>query len=423
MRILINGDQVSKPQGTGLSSYSRSLARVLSDLGHEVLWLSGAQASRKPDPLVDATLVVDEREDLRGPRAYLQTALNMTAGLLTRATTARRIRDDMFIEQPPNAPPQKSTLLAPNVFVSSHYRHMMRRKFTEVLVEEPVDILHLTSPLPIMMKGARTALTIHDLVPIRLPYTTQDNKQEFIERVRSGLKYADLIVTVSEASKRDIIGIMGVDSTRVFVTWQSSDIEPLSLEERSRLPRTLARFGLEEEGYGLFVGAIEPKKNISRMIDAFLDAHATMPLVLVGPKAWKWRNEIGAVDNKLGAASRQRLRLVGHIPRDDLRFLYAGARALIFPSLHEGFGLPALEAMRMGCAVVASDRGGLGEVCGSAAINVNPLDRADMSRGIAQVLNSESRRADLIAAGRVQAEKFSASNYEARLAEAYDKLR
>lgn len=423
MRVLIDGGYRSLPQGTGISSYARTLEASLRQLGHEVLWLSGAHVFGEPDLLSDAAHAGDDRPAASGPRRYLNTAQNMSLGLLQGVAGARRLREHGAVISRPDDLPQDTTLLAPDLFVRAHYRHMLLRQFTEVKISERLDVLHLTAPLPVRIRAAKTIVTIHDLVPIRLPYTTSDNKREFIDRVRTSVRLADLVMTVSEASKREIVDLLGVDPDRVVVTWQPSDMEPLNAEERTTLPRTLTRYGLEQEQYGIFVGAIEPKKNVRRLIDAFLDAHDTMPLVLVGQKSWKWESEIGDLDQRLGEIARKRIRIVGHIPRNDLRKLLAGARLLTFPSLYEGFGLPPLEAMRMGCPVVSSHAGGLGEVCGSAVLVVDPWDTDSIRAGISRLIEDAPLRLKLREAGYAQAAKFSADKYLTRLAEAYARLR
>jgi glycosyltransferase involved in cell wall biosynthesis len=421
MRVLIDGNYRSQARGTGITTYSRLLAQSLTRIGHQIGWLSGAPSSGAPDPLADAISVTDGRPEARGPRKYLRTIANMAGGLMHGEFQARRVRPDIVVARASDLPTEQ-TLIAPDLFVHAHYRHMLLRQFSEVRTDTPVDVLHLTAPLPVRMRGVKTIVTIHDLVPIRFPYTTQDNKREFLDRVRTSVKTADLVVTVSEASRREIIDVLGAEPRKVFVTLQTSDIAPLSDEERNTLPRTLTRYGLEQNGYALFVGAIEPKKNLRTLIEAFFDADDSMPLVLVGPKAWKWQEEIGELIEALGEVARKRLRLLGYVTNEDLRRLYAGARMLTFPSLHEGFGLPALEAMRMGCPVLTSAVGGLVEVCGTAALLVDPLDRQDVSRKIARVIRESGLRDDLRDAGLERAAHFTAEVYEARLREAYDLL-
>jgi len=422
MRVLIDGAYRGLTQGTGISTYARTLAATLTQLGHDVHWLSGAHAAGKPDPMSDAVHAADERPDLSGPRNYLQTALNMATGLLRPSVRAQKLELDGSIQGRSAGPPLETTLLAPNLFVHAHYRHMLLRQFTEVRTDGQEDVLHLTAPLPVRMKGVKTVVTIHDLIPICLPYTTPDNKREFIDRVRTSVENADLIITVSDASKQEMVNLLQVNPARIAVTWQPSDIEPLTDPERAALPRTLARFGLEADRYGLFVGAIEPKKNVRRLIDAFLDSHDTMPLVLVGPKAWKWEGEIGDLDQRLGETAHKRIRILGHVPHDDLRRLFAGARLLAFPSLREGFGLPVLEAMRMGCPVVTSHAGGLAEVAGNAAVIVDPLETDSIRHGITRLIEDDALHANLRAAGHAQALRFSSEAYLDQLAAAYARL-
>jgi glycosyltransferase involved in cell wall biosynthesis len=418
MRVLIDGDYRSQARGTGITTYARLLGDSLSRNGHAVHWLSGAHAGGSPDSLADTVHIADDRSEARGPRAYLRTLAAMAGGILKGSVAVRSVSPGIVIPRASDLP-ASTTVLAPDLFIHAHYRHMLARQFMEIRAGKRVDVLHLTAPLPLRMRDVRTIVTIHDLVPIRLPYTTQDNKREFIDRVRMSMKLADVVLTVSEASRRDILELLGADPAKVVVTWQTSDILPLTDGERLTVSGALSRYGLQEDGYALFVGAIEPKKNLRRLIEAFFDADGTMPLALVGPKAWKWRQEVGEVHDSMGAEARSRLRLLGHVAREDLRRLYAGARMLVFPSLYEGFGLPVLEAMRMGCPVLASDAGGLSEVCGEAALITDPLDRADMTRKIARLLGDRILRDDLRAAGLVQASRFSPEAYDQRLREAY----
>lgn len=418
MRVLIDGDYRSQARGTGITTYARLLADSLSRNGHAVHWLSGAHARGAPDALADAVHVADDRSEARGPRAYLRTLAAMAGGILKGSVTVRGVSPGIVMPRASDLP-ASTTLLAPDLFVHAHYRHMLARQFMEIRAGKLVDVLHLTAPLPVQIRDVRTIVTIHDLVPIRLPYTTQDNKREFIDRVRMSMKLADVVVTVSEASRRDIVELLGADPAKVVVTWQTSDIAPLTAAERLTVSGALSRYGLQEDGYALFVGAIEPKKNLRRLIEAFFDADSTMPLALVGPKAWKWRQEVGEVHDSMGAEARSRLRILGHVASEDLRRLYAGARMLVFPSLYEGFGLPVLEAMRMGCPVLASGAGGLSEVCGEAALITDPLDRADMTQKIARLLGDRILRDELRAAGLVQALRFSPEAYDQRLREAY----
>jgi glycosyltransferase involved in cell wall biosynthesis len=230
-----------------------------------------------------------------------------------------------------------------------------------------------------------------------------------------------MIVTVSEVSKRDIVDILDVDPAKVAVTWQPSDLAPLATEERDSVPRVLGKFGLSPGGYALFVGALEPKKNLRRLIEAFLETDSDLPLVIVGRRAWLWENDAAFVET-LGAKARARLKFLGYAGREDLRRLYAGAQMFLFPSLYEGFGLPALEAMSAGCPVVTSNTSSLPEICGDGALYADPHDRDDIRARIEQLMGDPGLRSALGEAGRRQAERFSFDRYVENLGKAYATL-
>lgn len=422
LQILIDGDYAHDRQGTGISSYARTLAKAVVSLGHDVSWLSGASGGDKREPLADATAVLDQPQPARGPRAWAQTAARMAGGVTAGVISARKVsRSDAIVRAPADTNGQ-AVYLAPELYIRAHYRHMLLRRFTEAKIAATIDVLHLTAPLPIRMKGVKRVVTIHDLIPIRLPYTTPDNKSEFIARAQTSAHESDLVVTVSQASKADIVDLLDVDPAKIVVTYQSSDLQPLSAEEQIRLPNSLSRFGITPGGYLLCVGAQEPKKNVRRLIEAFLEVDTPMPLVLAGPRGWMWEQEVGAVLSPLSEKARARLKFTGYVDRNDLRRLYAGACAFLYPSLYEGFGLPALEAMTAGCPVITSNTSSLPEVCGDAAVYVDPFNREDIRNAIERVITSSELRATLLRAGRTQAEQFSFARYRTALAGAYAQL-
>lgn len=346
----------------------------------------------------------------------------MAGGLLNSKAAAREIsRRDVIVGRPSEAD-RRPVYLAPELFVRAHYRHMLTRRFTDVTAPGATDVLHLTAPLPIRMAGVKRVTTIHDLIPIRLPYTTPDNKAEFVARVRRVTEESDLIITVSENSKADIVSLLDIDPAKIAVTYQPADVAPLSDDERLRLPSTLARFGLSVGEYLLCVGAQEPKKNIRRLIEAYLEVDTPMPLALAGPRGWMWEEEVGAALAPLSDTARARIKFMGYVDRNDLRCLYSGACALVFPSLYEGFGLPALEAMITGCPVITSRTSSLPEICGEAAVYVDPFERDDIRGAIEGLIAEPERRARLAAAGKNRAQIFSFENYLKTLGDAYSRI-
>jgi glycosyltransferase involved in cell wall biosynthesis len=202
--------------------------------------------------------------------------------------------------------------------------------------------------------------------------------------------------------------------------------------------------GLAWGGYFLFFGAIEPKKNVGRLIEAYLAAQSPHPLVIVGKQAWKSEEELrllfedsarlfdiegGRITPDRGGqiALRRpelgrRIILLDYAPFRLLVSLIRGARAVLFPSLYEGFGLPALEAMSLGVPVLTSNTASLPEVVGDAAIQVDPYDVQALAEGIRALDADAELRARLSLAGPKQAEAFSVERYDRRLAALYAKL-
>ena len=292
------------------------------------------------------------------------------------------------------------------------------------------DILHCTYPLPLRVKSARNVYTIHDLVPLRLPFTTQDNKRQLFRLLQKIAREADHIVTVSENSKRDIIELLGVEEGRITNTYQTVEFPQEWLERpRAAIANQLdANFGLEMHNYLLFYGALEPKKNVRRLIDAYLISGVDVPLVLVVGGGWQNEPEMELLARQCDngpdpKTSRRRIRRLDYVSSSNLVSLVRGARAVVFPSLYEGFGLPVLEAMVLGTPVVASGESSLPEIAGDAALFVDPYDTDAIARAIVTIVDDGDLRSELVRRGRQQAAKFSVNNYRERVGALYAALR
>jgi glycosyltransferase involved in cell wall biosynthesis len=189
-------------------------------------------------------------------------------------------------------------------------------------------------------------------------------------------------------------------------------------------------FGLEPRGYFLFFGTIEPKKNLARIVEAYLSSAVKSPLVIVG-KAWlnpnqrsRTRNaslEAGALPTAIHSRS-DRIRRYDYLPFSSLLTLIQGARAVLFPSIYEGFGLPVLEAMQLGTPVLTSTAGSLPEISGDAALLVDPYDVNAIRAGIETLEADAGLRKELADKGRRQAIMFDPEHYRRRLQVAYAPL-
>jgi glycosyltransferase involved in cell wall biosynthesis len=287
--------------------------------------------------------------------------------------------------------------------------------------------MHWTYPLPVKLSGAANVHTMHDLVPLKLPYASADRKRYYYKLMRAVARRADRIVTVSESSRRDIIEFFPFAEPKIVNTYQAVRVPDAVLQESDDDVAAAIHsiFNLPFKGYFLFFGAIEPKKNVNRLIEAYLSLATKTPLVIVGRRTWGADEELRLLQRdevQPLKATFKTIRRIDYLPRALLMRLIRGAKAVTFPSIYEGFGLPVLEAMMLGTPVLTSNVSSLPEVGGDAALYVDPYDPRSIRAGLAQLDSDAQLRATLSAAGRVQAERFSLARYQDRLARLYEEL-
>ncbi|MFD2498430.1 glycosyltransferase [Rhizorhabdus histidinilytica] len=187
-------------------------------------------------------------------------------------------------------------------------------------------------------------------------------------------------------------------------------------------------FGLKRRGYFLFFGALDPKKNLARIIEAYLTSRSETPLVIVGARHWGTEQEARIFGDQkkgvslYGEAAAKGLVQLDYLPREMLLRLVRGAKAVMFPSLYEGFGLPALEAIRLGTPVISSTISSLPEVVGEAGLLVDPYDAGAIAQAMRALDEDPALAARLSAAAPAQAAKFSDEAYRARLAAMYERV-
>lgn len=288
------------------------------------------------------------------------------------------------------------------------------------------EVMHWTSTLPLHAKGVPNIYTIHDLIPLRLPHTTADDTGAYMAMCQSLVKRADHIAVVSETTRQDVIRILKVPEERVTNTYQAVSLpEALTSRPDADISRELEDvFNLGWKAYFLHFGAIEPKKNLGRIVEAYLASGSMTPLVIVGGRAWLDEGETALLNQirRDGAPGADRIRQYEYMPFAMLISLIRGARATLFPSLYEGFGLPVLESMALGTAVLTSTAGSLPEVAGDAAISVDPYDVQALANGLRTLDADEAFRAELVTRGRVQAGLFTPEAYQHRLRQLYHKV-
>jgi glycosyltransferase involved in cell wall biosynthesis len=433
-RICIDGFNLSLARGGGVATYSRNLLSALSELGHETQILFASTRGRHREnllnliDLVDAPIPEDRFRLLRTMRRSIPP-INPVAWPVDRS-------DQVITHEIANRFPAADRMWAcRDIFHSANRAHSTFHRFTPLRLgqDAQTDIMHWTYPLPLYEPRMRNVYTIHDLIPLKLPYSTLDNKRNYYQLCREMSEKADLIVTDSENSKQDILSILKVPETKVVNTYLAVDLPASLLTPTDDDVANLleSALGLPWKGFYLFFGALEPRKNISRIVEAYLGSGAKSPLVIVGGRAWLDREQKELLYDDLIEASvfkdnvirrADRVRQYEYMPFRLLVSLIRGARATLFPSLYEGFGLPVLESMLLGTPVLTSGEGSLPEAAGDAALMVDAYDAQSIRRGIQSLEADEDLRADLVQRGKVQAAKFSRAAYLERLRTAYQGL-
>jgi glycosyltransferase involved in cell wall biosynthesis len=318
----------------------------------------------------------------------------------------------------------------PQLFEAAFEHFRLYGKFLKVRMSSAPEIMHWTYPVPVRLEGARNIYTMHDLVPLRLPYATLDGKASYDAIIREVAKTADHICTVSEASRADIIEMLNVPPEKVTNTYQSSPLPPEILHSDPSLDGAMIEgvFGLKAQSYFLYFGAIEPKKNVGRLLEAYLSIDTATRLVIVGGRAWQSEDELRLlpagdnVNTVYGRNIADRVGRLDYLPRPLLLRLIRSAKAVVFPSLYEGFGLPVVEAMQLGTPVLTSSTSCLPEIAGDAAIFADPYSVTAIAEGLRRLDGDAMLRAQLSAAGLERASVFSESRYLKRLEDMYARV-
>lgn len=258
------------------------------------------------------------------------------------------------------------------------------------IAKRDIDIMHFPDySLPVLLGSKPSIITVHDLTYKLFPETFSRGKLlTKLALLGPSLRKAAGIIAVSNNTKKDLIEVCGVSPERITVIHNGVDPEVFKPMESGKVREQLAvKYNLEP-GYILYVGTLEPRKNITTLIKAFkiLKKSRRLPhkLVIAGGKGWLYREIFQAV-SELGL--EQEVLFTGYISADELPLFYNGAGVFVYPSLYEGFGLPPLEAMACGIPVVTSDSSSLPEVVGDAGIMVNPTEVEALSDAIDRILS------------------------------------
>jgi len=265
-----------------------------------------------------------------------------------------------------------------------------------------VDVFH-SSDWTQPSARAKKVTTIHDFGFLKYPQTAHPKIKAVMERRFGWLKKEiDMVITISEATKKDTMEILGIPEDKIRVIYEAAPEDINQVKNKRTINIVKAKYGIKGN-YLLSVATLEPRKNLKRIIQAFQALGIKdLQLVIIGKSGW---------DTSLQGTDFKKLKtnvvFTGYVNRQDLAALYSGAVCLAFPSLYEGFGLPILEAMKCGCPVVTSHLSSMPEVAGRAGILVDPMDVEEIGKGFYEVVSNKNKRQEMIKEGFKQVKKFS----------------
>jgi glycosyltransferase involved in cell wall biosynthesis len=432
LTIGIDGYNLAMPKGTGVATYGFALTETVRSLGHDTVGVFGLDVGKREQTrelmFFDAfgRPAQPETRKERRRRIASERWRSLFSARATDVPITDAVDKNVYVDKLPSFDRLTSS---PRLFEIAHRHLNLFGRFLPLKMQNPPDIMHWTYPVPVYLVGSRNVYTLHDLVPLRLPYSTMDHKHLYYDLVEQCARRSAGICTVSEASRNDILSRFPIAPEKVFNTYQTAPVPAGSISRNSAEDANMIEgmFGLKRRGYFLFFGALDPKKNIGRIIEAYLTTRSATPLVIVGARDWGAEHESrmlggGAVSVYGHTVSSNRIIQLDYLPRNLLFRLIRGAKAVLFPSLFEGFGLPALEAVQLGTAVITSTTSSLPEVVGEAGLLVDPYDVQAIANAMIAIDTNPGLIEKLSRAGVAQAEKFSVAAYQGRLCDMYSRV-
>lgn len=384
----------------------------------EVVWGDGGAYNLPMTIYVDISAAVHRR-----------AGLGRYAESLVRALAAP-IRDELalFYNRERGVEPLKGLPPLPTSTVAMGYKpwrmlvwlgQLGRVSFNRLL--PGATLFHATEHLMMPLRGIPTVLTVHDLIFRQLPEHHKPLNRWYLNwTMPLYCRRADHIIAVSEATRRDLIAAYDLPAEKITVVHEAASprFTPQSLAAHAQA-RT--RYTLPE-AYLLYVGTIEPRKNLGRLLAAWAPLHQAgecPPLVLVGKRGWLSEGFFAALE---GSPARDGVILTGYVPDEDLPAIYSAATAFVWPSLYEGFGLPPLEAMASGTPVVCSDASSMPEVVGDAALLFNATSEEAIRDALRKIVQDAALREDLRERGTARAQAFSWSRAAEETLDVYERV-
>lgn len=378
MRICFDTRSTGRPGGTGVATYARMLEKACEAEG------------------LEHSLLLDLQQDspALNPHSFPRQMLRLLrAGFSERAVQRDRMNYQVH-----------------DLYRTATVRSRTWHKMTYLESRDPPSVMHWTYPLPLMWKNIRNVVTVHDIIPILRPEYGNFSTSEMKRLVLQCCEQADGIVTVSQAVQTDLISELGIAKEKITLLPQAVGFSDQELQEARYTQPPCPPGGF------LYFGSIEKRKNIGRIITAHGLSQTSRPLTLIGNHGFDAKAELAALH------IHPRPELVHLIPWCSRRALIKAiqeARAVVYPSLAEGFGLPIIEAMMLGTPVITSLGHATEEIAQQAALLVSPVDVKEISEAMHTIGTNDLLYDSLIKAGFMRAEAFQFPSYARKIGNFY----
>lgn len=369
--------------------------------------------TQNPPFAIDARMLGREGTGVATYAAALETALVLAGVAPLRIVDAscgrpmgkagpiaRRLRwADALVDRPRALRFSKAGLRGRDVFRLAQVHFDRHGSLLRLRAPGAPGVVHWTYPLPLRIEGWTNIYTVHDAIPLLQPSLSQIDPLRHRRLLEALVASAEHIITVSEAARGDIVATLGCAPSLVTACPPGLEIGTAV----APLPE-----GFQRDGYLLCVGSVEPRKNLLRLVEAHRRSGIGLPLVVAGPDGWRSDTIAPVLDEAEGV-----IRLP-YVDRPTLVSLMAAARALVFPTITEGFGLPIVEAMQLGTPVLTSRGGATAEVAGDAALLADPLSVEEIAAQLARLADGDLL-GRLREAGRRRGAVFSSRAFADRL--------
>lgn len=313
---------------------------------------------------------------------------------------------------------------------SDKYRKVLLRLLWEQFIlpkklkQYDIDVLHSPHYTTPFFSRVSKVITFHDMTFYILPKVhTFFKRLLFKTYMKISSKIGDKILTVSKSTAKDVQKILNVNPDKICVTYNANKDIYRPINDKEKIKDICHKYEIRND-YILFVGTLEPRKNIKTLIKSFSklikEINTDIKLVIVGKKGWMYK-EIFELVKKLGI--EKEVIFTGFADLDDLPYLYNGAEMFVYPSVYEGFGIPVLEAISCGVPTITSNVSSMPEVIGEAGITVNPTNITELKNSMKKIINNDNLKENLKNLGIEQSKKFTWENCAIETLRAYKSVK